>query len=817
MASNYLKFALRIFLKEKFYTLLNIIGLATGIAVSIIILLYLQNDLTYDTHHEKYRQIYRMVTNVKGPGVEFHAAGTAREVPAMLQEEYPEILSYVRLQSLGTTLINVPKNEGNELFNEEDMVRADSTIFEVFTHPFIAGNPKTALIELNSIVLSEELARKYFGNAQEALGKTLLIGDGKENYKVTGVIENLPDNSHLKFDGLLSHINERQWATKDGEFNSEAIWNPDVYTYLLLPERYNAADFFAKFQPFYDKYIKPFGDVVDSELWYYLEPLADVHFKSTQEWDEPQGNIAYVYAFGAIGLFILLLACINYMNMATARSGNRAKEIGVRKVLGSSKRRLVFSFFGESLLLAFVALFISIGIVAFILYATSFNSLIEKELTLNFADNPVLLFGTLGITLLIGLLSGLYPAFYLPSIGVVQSLKGAFKSGASGLMLRKSLVVFQFAISIAVVICTLLMKDQIDYVRTKELGFNKNHLLLVNIQDTLVQKQIPIIKNDMMQYSGIIGTTVAYNAPGIGVGSQVFKVETDSVMTQQAFNTLYVGENYLETMGIQLLAGRDFNEGFEGDKDAKSFLINETAAKELGWYNPAQEDAKLEDALNREIMFFHGEEPGHVIGIIKDINLSSLHNPIQPTIVVPANEEGGMFYFRLEGENLPETMDYIKEKWAAYDPNHPFMYRFLDEEFDAQYRADERQGNLISILSGICLLVSLLGVLGLSAFTAEQRTKEIGVRKVLGASIPQIVYLLFKDVMYLVIIASVLAAPLAYYVTNLWLENFAFRTEINAFLFILASVAALVIAFLTMSFHSIKTARLNPVVSLRYE
>jgi putative ABC transport system permease protein len=307
----------------------------------------------------------------------------------------------------------------------------------------------------------------------------------------------------------------------------------------------------------------------------------------------------------------------------------------------------------------------------------------------------------MGIAFIIGLISGLYPAFYLPSIGVVQSLKGAFKSGTSGLMLRRSLVVFQFAISIAVVICTLLMKDQIDYVRNKELGFNKDHLLLVNIQDTLVQKQIPVIKNEMLQYSGIMGTTVAYNAPGIGVGSSVFKVETDSVMTQQAFNTLFVGEKYLETMGIKLLAGRDFNEGFEGDKGGKSFLINETAAKALGWYNAADPNAKLEDALNREIMFFHGEEPGNVVGIIQDINMSSLHNPIQPTIVVPANEEGGMFYFRLQGENIVETMDFIREKWSVYDPNHLFEYRYLDEEFDALYRAVERKGNFISILTGI--------------------------------------------------------------------------------------------------------------------
>lgn len=816
MSTNYLKFVVRIFLKERFYTLLNIIGLATGIAVSIIILLYLQNDLTYDRYHVNYRQIYRMVTNVRGPGVEFHVAETAREVPPLLVDDYPEILSYVRLQRIGTTLIQVP-GQTEALYNEKDILKADSTVFDVFTHPFIAGNPQTALTGLHSIVLTEKLATKYFGNVNEALGQTLLIGDGKENYKVTGVIEDLPDNSHLKFNGLLSHIDERGFAVRDGQFNSEVIWNPDVYTYLLFPEGYNTADFFDKFQPFYDKYIKPFGDIVDSELWYRLEPLQDIHFQSTQESDEPQGNVAYIYAFGAIGIFILLLACINYMNMATARSGTRTKEIGVRKVLGSSKKSLVFSFLGEALMMAFFALAVSLCLVAIILYLTPFNSLIEKQLTLNFAHNPLLLWGTLGITLFIGLVSGLYPAFYLPNIGVVQSMKGSFNPKISGISFRKMLVVFQFIVSIAVVICTLLMKDQIDYVRNKELGFNKDHLMLVNIPDTLVQKQIPVIKNEMSRYSGIAGVTVAYNAPGIGVGTSVFKVETDSVMTQQAFNGLYVGEHYLKTMGIKLLAGRDFNEGFEGDARGNSFLINETAAKSLGWYNAADEKSTLEDALGKEIMFFHGETPGHVVGIIEDINVNSLHNPIQPTIIVPTEEEGGMFYFRLKGENLPQTMDFIRDKWATYDPNHPFEYRFLDEEFDAMYRADERQSNLITILAGICLLVSFLGVLGLSAFTAQRRTKEIGVRKVMGASIPQIVYLLYKEVMYLVIIAALLAAPLAYYVTSKWLENFAFRTNMNVLLFLVAALAALVLTFLIMSFHSIRTARLNPVVSLRYE
>ena len=392
MFRTYLKFATRTFLKDKFYTVLNIMGLAIGIAVSIIILLYLQNDLTYDQHHTKHEQIYRLVTNMKGEGVEFYSANTAREVGPMLAEMYPEVLSFVRFEGMPRTLVNVPEARGN-LYNEEYWLRADSTVFAVLTYPFLAGDPATALQNKNSVVLTESSARKYFGG-EEALGKMLLLNEAKENYTVTGVIKDLPDNSHLKFDALVSSIESREQAFQGGAFNSEVIWNPDVYTYLLFPEGYHAADFFDKLPPFHNQYIKPFGDQVSAKLWFYLEPLADVHFHSTQMYDEPQGNYAYIYAFGGIGLFILLLACINYMNMATARSGNRAKEIGMRKVLGSSRRALVLSFLGESVLLSFLALLIALSIVALVLYATPFNDLIEKSLSLSLLENPLLLGGS---------------------------------------------------------------------------------------------------------------------------------------------------------------------------------------------------------------------------------------------------------------------------------------------------------------------------------------------------------------------------------------------------------------------------------------
>ncbi len=816
MFFNELKLKFRSFLKDKFYTLLNITGLSIGISVSIIILLYLQNDLTYDQYNKKHDRIFRLVTNVKGPGVEFHSPAAARELGPMLKDNFPEIELYARFLMDDEVLVSLPGDKSSPAFREKSFCWTDSTVFDIFTFPFIAGNPKTALTQPHSIVLTKKLADKYFKTPQDALGKSLLLFDDKQNFVVTGVMKDLPDNTHMKFNALLSVVESRTWATKNGQFNSEAIWNPDAYTYLLFQKGYHAQELFRKLQPFYNKYIKPFGDIVSSKLWFYLEPLASVHFHSKQEEDFPQGNVAYIYAFGAIGIFILLLACINYINMATARSGKRMKEIGLRKIFGSGRKQLTLSVLLESLVLSFVALLLSWLLVFIILYATPFNELIQKNLTLNIQDNPLLLFGSIGIALLIGLLSGLYPAIYLPSLNVIKSMRGSFHSTSTGINLRRLLVIVQFTISIGVIICTLIMKDQIRFVRNKDLGFNKDHLLIVPVEDSIVEHNIPVIRNELNAYSGIKSVALAYNVPGGRPGAAVYKVETDSIMANQAFNGLWVGGNFIKTMGFKILAGRDFHENNEGDKDSRSFIINETAARRLGWYDPNKKGSSLNDALGKEIMQFHGKEPGHVIGVVKDFNITSLHNPIEPELIVPT-DDGGNFYIRLSGANLVNTMDFLKKKWATLDPSHPFDYYFLDDHFNESYNADERQSNLISILSGICMAVSLLGIFGLSAFNAEQRTKEIGVRKVLGASGPQLIFLLFRDILILIMVAAVLASPLAWYVANLWLRNFAFKTNIDILLFVLTGASALLIAFITTSFHSVRTSSLNPVDTLRYE
>lgn len=806
MLQTHLKFFIRVFLKDKFFSVLNILGLALGIAVSIILLLILQHDLTYDKHFANHENIYRLGGHLSATGIDIRVARSSRELGAILKEELPEVQAVARANNWDHTLIRYERNGDEVAYYEEDVVRTDSTYFTVFKHRFIAGDEKTCLNLLNSVVITQSTAERYFGN-EDALDKILQI-DG-QSWKVTGVIEDVPENTHLKFDFLLSGLSKtREWVVDNGQIKSEAFWNPDIYIYLVFPDNYDPKSFYDKWPQIFNKYYKSFGDQVGGKYDPILQPLASIHFHSDLESDEATGNIAYVYAFTGIGAFIILLACINYMNLSTAKSVKRAGEIAMKKTLGSGKRSLIFSFLGESVFLAFISLLVAVAIVWMVLNLTSFNSLVDKNLTADFFSNPVLLLGSVGITLLIGILSGLYPAFYLPSVPTLSALKGSFKTRKSSLVLRKVLITTQFAISIFVVVCTLFMQDQIDFMRTKDLGYNKENILILPIQDTLVQNQLTAIKNEFLQNPKITAAATSYSVLGMGIGGPVMWAENDKgEMKQQAFSLIVVDDNYFKTMNIEVVKGRGFNPGPKADVD-NIFMVNEAAAKLMGWGD---------DPVGKRMRWFHGQTDGQVIGVVKDFNYQSLHNPIQPLIIIKSREEGGFLHLKVSGDNLPETMEYIRKKWAGYDPNHPFEYFFLDERFNEQYRADETQYTLLSNLSYICIFISLLGLLGLSAFTAAQRTKEIGIRKVHGASIQRIIYLLYKDVMYLVLIAAVVVIPAAFYSITQWMGNFAYQTTISYITFGFVTLMALVFSFFTVGFHSLKTARTNPVQSLKYE
>lgn len=800
MLLNHLKFTLRILWRNKFYSILNILGLALGIACSILILLYVQNELSYDLNHENYEQIYRVNSIFKIRDSEDRFALSARRFPELAKEEFPEVEAFVRFRFAPEILLR----HGDKQFYEASICFVDSNVFDVFTYEFVAGSAAGSLSGTTSMILTESMAEKYFGS-EDPIGKTL-SSDIRE-YIVTGVIKDLPDNNHMQFEALIPFaILDRFWPLPPNEVN-EDLWSVSNFSYLKMAKGFRTEQFDEKYPDFYEKYLANVGDQIKSTLVIRLQPLASIHFDQSLEYDLPTGNKSYVYAFGLIGLSILLLACINYMNMATARSANRAREIGMRKVSGSSSWQLIGQFLGESIIMSFFSLILALAVVEIVLEFTAFNNLIGKGLTLDFLGNYILLLGSLAIALLVGLLSGMYPAFYLSSIKPLSALKSSFKTGTGNLILRRGLVAFQFMISIGVVISTLLMTDQIDYIRNKELGFNKDNMLLMTIRDTNVSNRMDAIKHELLTHPNILAAEVSNNIPALEVGKMIFTVETVEGMQERTFNLMAVGFDYLKTMEMEILEGRDFDKK-RGTDQMQAFVVNERAVEFMGW----------DKAIGKRITWGgNSRRTGEVIGVVKDFNTHTLHENIEPLVMFAQANNRGTLHIRIKGTGIPETLKFLEDKWVEYDPKHPFDYRFLDSSFAELYEADERQSKLIGILAYICMAISCLGLFGLASFSTQQRTKEIGIRKVLGASRTQVVALVVRDIMILVLIASVIASPLAYYAFKRWLENFAFQVEVDAMVFVLAALLALVISFLTVSYHSFRAASSDPVNAIKYE
>lgn len=797
MIFAHLKFATRYFLKDKFFSTLNVLGLALGISVGIILLLILQNDLTYDEHHVRHERIYRLGARQQMTGDDFSGAITARELGPALRDEFPEIQHVVRVETWGRTLVKLSEKENEEMRYEENIIRADSTFFQVFTHSFLAGNPVTCLADQNAMVLTRSVAEKYFGE-EEALNKTLLIDNSLR--KVTAVIEDVPENSHLRFGMVLSHLPDRNFKEK-----SESYWNPDVYTYLLVNEQFHPQAVYDKFPSFYNRHLKVTGDRVGGKYTPILEPLASVHFHSGLQSDLPQGNLTYLYALTGIGMLIILLACINYMNLSTAKSSMRAGEIAIKKTLGSGARSLTVSFFIESLLLSLLSLGVAIILVVVVLYATPFPQLIGKTLSFDFFNNPVLLAGSLIIAVGIGLLSGLYPAIVLPAIPAITALKGSFKNSRQGSILRFASTGVQFTISIFSVACVLFMQDQLRFISGKDLGFDKENILVLPLQDTLVRKQITTIKNEFLMHPAVVSVTTAESVMGMENTLQkwVMWAESDTGMKMQGFRVYFVGDDYLETMGIKLLEGRDFQPG----EKSIVFLANETAASTMGW----------KEAIGKKVRFYQATEDSQVIGVVKDFNSSSLHNPMEPTLIckIP-QEEMGFLQVRVKG-NLPEMINFAQEKWKAYESRYPFEYFFLDQQFNDQYKAAVQQGKLLTILSAICIFISLLGLIGLAAFQATKRIKEIGIRRVLGAKVSQIIFLLSKQALVILLLAMLLAVPLTRWAITHWLQGFAYRMGMDYLVFVQVAVASLCMILSVVLIQSLKAAQANPVDSLKHE
>lgn len=824
MIKNYFKSAYRNIVRNKFYSFINVLGLSIGFAATIIILLFNQNELNYDKHNEKYDRIYRLESHFTIAGKEDLFAVTSVPLGPAFKVEYPEVEEFVRLFGGDDgMLIEIDDNQ----YYEDRLFWADSTIFNIFTHEFIYGAPEKALTEPNTCVINQTLSKKYFGD-NNPMGEVIKAANGM-SFKITGVIKDQPNNTHLKYNGLFSIVtlSERVGRERFNSMEPGAFWNITPYTYILLKENTSIESILEKSPIFYEKYMKSLGDQINGSFVPMATPLADIHLNSNLKNDEPTGNKAYVLIFSIVAGFILIIAGINYMNMATARSASRAKEVGLRKVIGAVRSQLMRQFLSESLILAIIAFIISV--LAAYLILPFFNELAGKNLELGTASSFNTITWTFGIAIVVGLLSGSYPAFYLSSFLPVKVLKGKISSGRSRGTLRKVLVVFQFIISIAMIVGTLVVSKQLNFLRSKDLGFEKDNVLVTTIQaDTNLLKKMPTLREELLQNPNVKDLSTSNGYPGNIGGIIVMKVEQDSKfgasdstatstggshMVEETLNFTMIDYDFLNLYEIELIEGRNFSKEMGTDLE-EGVIINEACAKELGWTdNPLGK--KIGFGLNLDGTFTRSTK---VIGVVKDFHYRSLHNTIEPLSLFLSNTPMNAVSIKIGPDNRQETLQFIEDKWNEFGAIHPFDYNFLKDTMDEMYQAEENISKVFTIASLLSVFIALLGLLGLSSFIAEQRTKEIGIRKVVGASLESILAFLFKEFVILIVIALIIASPIAWYLLDNWLDaNFVYSTSIGLLTFLTAGLIAFIIGILTISFHIYKAASSNPVDALKYE
>ncbi|CCH51909.1 Macrolide export ATP-binding/permease protein macB [Fibrisoma limi BUZ 3] len=796
MLLNYLKIAWRNLIRNKTYSILTLLGLASGMTCAILLGLYVKDELSFDQYHANAERIVRINLHINWSDNEYKLGIASAPMGPALQQDYPEVRQVLRVKTGSETLLRV----GDKALYAKDVIYADSTLFAFFDYDFVTGSPQSAFASPNSIVLTQQLALSLFGKTNGILGSIVKVKDDQP-LTVAGVISDVPANHHLKFEAILPYSNQQISGINLGKWDS---FNSMVY--LLLNKASDREKLEGKMAAFYQKYIaRAIGDDSGKEVTFTItfQPLADIHLRSTHLMGEENGgNMAYVYTFSAIGLFILLIAIVNYINLATARSAGRAREIGIRKAIGSLRFQLVNQFLAESTLLSFVALSVSL----LLLYALLplFNEVSAKTLTIDVTDTQTAMV-LIAFTLLVGLISGLYPALILSRLKPIIVLKGAFTASGKGALLRKSLVVLQFTISMVMIVGTIVVYQQLQYMRHTQLGFNQEQVLTVPLKSPSVQQASRFLKNKLLQNPIIKGVSLTDGS----VGGEMNNKTTFSFYAggrEQPVSTEYfsVDHDFLNVLQIKLKEGRNVSPDFASDS-AGAVLINEAMLKRLSWKNRT---AGLIEFDTRKIP---------IAGVIRDFHLRSLHNQIEPLVLILHPDRGDNLLIRIAPQNVPAALAYVRETYEAVNPSQPFEYAFLDQTFAEQYRSDERKGGLFLGFSGIAIFIACLGLFGLATFTAEQRTKEIGVRKVLGASVASIVTLLSKDFLKLVLIAIAIASPVAWWGMNQWLSDFAYKIAIEWWVFVLAGALAISIALLTVSFQSIKAALMNPVKSLRSE
>lgn len=806
MIRNYLKSALRNITRHKFISFINIFGLTVGLTCCLLILTYIINENSYDKYNANADDTYRVTrTFYSQPGVEsLHLSAVAPPFGPLLQNAFPDIKKMTRVLYTGTSALHYKE----KLFNEKGTAFADENFFSVFDVSVTKGNPRTALTNPYSIMLTEELAKKYF-DKEDPINKTVRLDDNTHEFKVTGIFKPFPSNAHMHPEMLLS-FNTLKDSVVYGEKNLQTNFGNNAFdTYLLFPKGYNTASIEAQLPAFLDKYVN-LGGTVKTHLQTKLElqKLTDIHLRSHLDDElEQNGDIKRVYIFSAIALFILLIACINYMNLATARSVLRAKEIGIRKVIGAQRREIISQFLSESVLITWVALILAIVLTALAL--PWINKLSGLGLSVSSLLHFKILLPVLALPFIIGLISGIYPALFMSSFIPAKVLKGMLKVGTGNVSFRQVLVVLQFSISIILIVATAVVFQQLQYIQNKALGFNKDNIITMGYYNGLTP-QYNAFKADLLKTGLVKEIGRSSRIPS----GRLLDMQGASVMengTAQPvkfdLKNITVDYGFIPTFDMQIAAGRNFSEAFK--TDSVNCIINEQAVKELGWKTP-------ENAIGKNLTY--GGVEGRVIGVVKNFHFESLHQKILPMIFKLPNRDGlNRTSIKISGTNPQAAISVVEATWHKYLPETPFDYTFLDERFGKLYQSEQQQSSLFTIFSFIAIFIACLGLFGLSAFTITQRVKEIGVRKVLGASVPQIVGELSRDFLKLVVLAAIIALPVAWYAMNKWLLDFEFRISISWWVLAMAGVVALIVAFVTISFQSVKAALANPVKSLRSE
>ena len=796
MIANYLKVAIRNLMRNKTFSAINILGLAIGIACCILILLYVQDELSYDRHHKNADRIFRLADEVRVSGKTIRIPMTSFQMGPALVQDYPIVVDAVRFfRNIGEkTLVETRE----EYFYEQDVMFTDSNIFGVFDFPLSDGDPQTALREPNSIVLTAAMARKYFGD-DDPMGRSLSVD--RKLYKVTGILEESTYNTHLRFDFLATPI----------ESEDDGWIAHSYYTYLLLRDENAASELERALPDFIERHVGDRNKAKRVQMKPFLQPLTDIHLHSRLEWEiSPNGDIRYVYLFTVIALFVLLLACINYTILSTAHCTYRSKEVGLRKVVGANRQQMIFQFLGDSTFIASISTIFAVVFVEIVL--PTFGAFVERNLNLEYQGASGLLLGFISIVLFTGVLSGSYPALFLSSFQPVAALKGLARAGSNKSKMQRTLVVVQFAISIVLVIGTAVVYDQAGYIRNKRLGFQKEHVLVMPYGDREAMERY---KNAVSAYSSVLGVSASSTVPGRRIASHFFGPIIEGGSSDAlVFNVMFVDHEFISTFGFEVLEGRAFSKEFGSDRIG-TFMLNHAALRKLGW--ASRENKKLAHVYPEGGQFKVNVQ-GNVVGVVKDFHYKSLHHEIEPLVIMLV-DRGWVNYLsiRIRPDDIAGTLDFLKAQWREAVPNTPFEYSFLDTSFDQLYRTDGRLGTLLGVFSILAIVVAGLGLFGLVSISVQQRTKEIGVRKAVGASVSSIVLLLSREYVLLVGVANLVAWPIAYYAMDRWLENFAYRLDPAVSTFVLGGLLSLSIALFTVSYKTCKAALANPVDAIRYE